>query len=195
MREDPKKTVLLKESILYSSGQFNCPPPVLSDCVVVIPTYNERENIARMILTLKSLEEPLDILVVDDNSPDGTARAVQNLISETEGLYLLQRPSKTGLGSAYKVGFSFALQHGWKYICQMDADFSHNPKDVLRLLRTCRQGVDVAIGSRYVKGGRVDGWPWKRWLLSRGANLLAQLVLRAGISDMTAGLNAFGEKH
>lgn len=165
-----------------------------SECIIVIPTYNERENVSKLICCLKSLSEPLDILVIDDNSPDGTARLVETLIQEVEGLYLLKRPSKAGLGSAYKAGFTFALRHGWKYIVQMDADFSHSPADVLRLLDACRNGADVAIGSRYVKGGRIEGWPWKRWLLSRGANLLAQIMVGGRIADMTAGFKCFSRK-
>ena len=133
----------------------------------------------------------MDILVVDDNSPDGTGDLVAKLIDSVEGLYLLRRKEKTGLGSAYKAGFAFAMHHGWKYIAQMDADFSHNPADVLRLLKACREGADVAIGSRYVKDGKIKGWPLKRWLLSRGANLLAQTLLGGGISDMTAGFKCF----
>jgi len=175
-----------------SCGSFPCSiPSRVSDCIVVIPTYNERENIAALISALQSLSEPVDILVVDDNSPDETAGIVRNLIRQREGIYLLSRPGKTGLGSAYKAGFAFALRHGWKYIAQMDADFSHDPKDVLRLLQACRQGADVAIGSRYVKGGRIEGWPLKRWVISRGANLLAQVMLRSRIRDLTGGFKCF----
>ncbi len=162
-----------------------------SECVVVVPTYNERENIATLIKALQSLEEPVDILVVDDNSPDGTAKVVRQLMQTHDGIYLLQRPCKNGLGNAYKAGFTFALQHGWKYICQMDADFSHNPVDVLRLLKLCRNGTDVALGSRYTRGGRIEGWPWRRWLLSRGANFLAQTMLQSRIDDLTGGFKCF----
>jgi dolichol-phosphate mannosyltransferase len=179
--------------IQYQAGDsLSCPIPLRSsECVVVVPTYNERENIASLISALQSLSEPVDILVVDDNSPDGTAEIVRNRIRQREGIYLLVRPGKTGLGSAYKAGFAFALRHGWKYIAQMDADFSHNPKDVLRLLQACRTGADVAIGSRYVKGGRIEGWPLKRWIISRGANLLAQVMLRSRIRDLTGGFKCF----
>ena len=162
-----------------------------ADCLVVIPTYNERENIAAMIGALRSLSEPVDILVVDDNSPDGTAEVVKALIASEDGIYLLQRPGKQGLGNAYKAGFAFALQHGWSYIVQMDADFSHDPTDVSRLLSSCRLGSDITIGSRYVKGGRIAGWPLKRWLLSRCANLTAQIMLRSNIKDVTAGFKCF----
>lgn len=163
----------------------------INHSVVVIPTYNECENIAAMIHALRRLSEPVDILVVDDNSPDGTAEVVEGLIEKNEGLYLLRRPGKSGLGSAYKAGFAFALRHGWTYICQMDADFSHDPHDVPRLIEACRNGADMAIGSRYVQGGRVKNWPWKRRLLSRTANLLARTMLRSDIDDMTAGFKCF----
>jgi dolichol-phosphate mannosyltransferase len=170
------------------------PSQIIADCLVVIPTFNERENIAAMIHALKSLPEPPDILVVDDNSPDGTARIVMGLIETIDGLYLLRRPHKTGLGGAYKAGFAFAVQHGWSYIVQMDADFSHDPQDVPKLIKACKDGADAAIGSRYIQGGRIKGWPWKRWLLSRGANLLAQVLLRCHIQDMTAGFKCFNRK-
>lgn len=162
-----------------------------SDCVVVVPTYNERTNITSVICALQRLVEPPDILVVDDNSPDGTAEVVVALMERHEGIYLLRRPGKGGLGSAYKAGFAFALRHGWQYICQMDADFSHDPADIFRLLAACRQGADVAIGSRYVGAGRIVGWPWRRWLLSRAANLYAQTLLQSRISDLTSGFKCF----
>lgn len=162
-----------------------------SNCIVVIPTYNECENITSLIDALRALPEALDILVVDDNSPDGTADLVRKLIRKHEGIYLLQRPQKAGLGTAYREGFTFALLHGWKYICQMDADFSHNPTDITRLIDACRNGADVAVGSRYVKGGRVIGWPWKRWLLSRTANLYAQILTRCPVRDVTGGFKCF----
>lgn len=170
------------------------PSQIIADCLVVIPTFNERENIAAMIHALKNLPEPPDILIVDDNSPDGTARIVMGLIETIDGLYLLRRSHKTGLGGAYKAGFAFAMQHGWSYIVQMDADFSHNPQDVPKLIKACKGGADVAIGSRYTRGGRIEGWPWKRWLLSRGANWLAQVLLRCRIQDMTAGFKCFHRK-
>ena len=165
-----------------------------SESIVVIPTYNERENIASMIAALRSLDEPLDILVVDDNSPDGTADVVAKLIEKHDGIYLLRRKGKLGLGTAYKAGFAFALRHGWQYICQMDADFSHDPKDVPRLIAQCKAGSDVAIGSRYVKGGKIEGWPWKRWLLSRTANFVAQIMLGSHVKDLTGGFKCFHRK-
>lgn len=159
--------------------------------VVVIPTYNEAGNIQSILHAIRNLPERLDVLIVDDNSPDGTADLVRQMMLHDDGIYLLQRPKKDGLGNAYKAGFAFALRHGWKYIAQMDADFSHNPRDLPRLLNTCRTGADVAIGSRYVGGGRIKGWLWRRWLLSRCANLLAQLMLNSRVTDMTAGFKCF----
>jgi dolichol-phosphate mannosyltransferase len=162
-----------------------------SDCLVVVPTYNERENIAAMIVALQDLSEPVDILIVDDNSPDGTAEVVRQFMQERDGIYLLQRKGKRGLGRAYKDGFRFALRHGWSYIVQMDADFSHNPRDVVRLWQECRQGAEVVLGSRYVGGGKIKGWPWRRWLLSRMANLYAQTMLGSRIADLTGGFKCF----
>jgi len=162
-----------------------------SNSIVVIPTYNECDNIANLIKKLQSLKESPDILIVDDDSPDGTSDIVRKLIQKNEGIYLLQRTGKRGLGSAYRDGFKFALRHGWEYICQMDADFSHDPQDVSRLLSCCVQGADVVIGSRYVKGGKIKGWPPKRWLLSRAANLYAQIITRSSIDDLTGGFKCF----
>lgn len=162
-----------------------------SDSIVVVPTYNERENIEPLIKALRSLAIPLDILVIDDNSPDGTSEVVGRLVKDNEGIYLHRRAGKLGLGSAYKEGFEFALRHSWKYICQMDADFSHDPDDLLRLIQSCRDGADVTLGSRYVKGGKISGWPLSRWLLSRFANLLAQTMLLTRVNDLTGGFKCF----
>ena len=182
-------------AVLDGRGQHSDPMPCFirtgSECLVVIPTYNERENIAALIHALRALDEPLDVLVVDDNSPDGTAEIVRELMARHDGIYLLQRSGKQGLGTAYRAGFTFALQHGWQYICQMDADFSHDPQAVLDLLALCRSGADVAVGSRYVGGGRTIGWPWRRRLLSRGANLCAQVLLHSRLTDMTGGFKCF----
>lgn len=191
---------------LYAEGKKAAPlaihthkvtSPVLhniNDCIVVIPTYNERENISLMIKELKNLHEAVDILIVDDNSPDGTAIIVEQLIERYDGLYLIKRPHKGGLGSAYKDGFRFALRTGWKYICQMDADFSHDPQELSLLINACRNGADIAVGSRYISGGKIEGWPWRRWLLSRAANLYAQIMTRHRVKDMTSGFKCFKNK-
>ena len=186
----PLQGAISETDFLPERANKSCAP----ESIVVIPTYNERENIVSMIAALRSLDEPLDILVVDDNSPDGTADIVANLIEKHDGIYLLRRKEKLGLGTAYKAGFAFALRHGWQYICQMDADFSHDPNDVPHLIDQCRTGADVAIGSRYVKGGKIEGWPWKRWLLSRTANFVAQIMLRSRIKDLTGGFKCFQRK-
>jgi dolichol-phosphate mannosyltransferase len=158
---------------------------------VVVPTYNERENIDALIAALQGIGERVDILVVDDNSPDGTASLVQQLMQSRGGIYLMLRPGKGGIGSAYKEAFTFALGQSWRYICQMDADFSHSPEDVLQLLESCRKGVDVTIGSRYILGGKVVGWSLWRRLLSRTANFTAQVLLRSELSDLTSGFKCF----
>ena len=131
------------------------------DKLVIIPTYNEKENIEKIIRKVISLQGGFHVLIVDDGSPDGTAGIVKKLQeSLAEEVHLVERSGKQGLGTAYIFGFRWALQRGYQYIFEMDADFSHNPDDLLRLYDACVQGADVAIGSRYVKGGRVVNWPW-----------------------------------
>ncbi|MCS6905088.1 MAG: polyprenol monophosphomannose synthase [Bacteroidia bacterium] len=161
----------------------------MSDSVVIIPTYNELENIERMIRKIFSLNEPIDILIVDDNSPDGTALVVQNLQKEfSSRLFLLQRPGKMGLGTAYVQGFQWALARGYKFILEMDADFSHNPEDLPRLISACREeGNDVAIGSRYITGVNVVNWPMSRVLLSYFASQYVRLITGMKVRDTTAG--------
>lgn len=157
--------------------------------LIVIPTYNEIENIKLIIHAVLSLEVGAHVLVVDDNSPDGTARAVLEMQETYAGrVFLLQRAGKQGLGSAYISGFSWGLAHAYEYICEMDADFSHSPDDVPRLLLSCETfGADVAIGSRYKNGFRVKNWPWHRILLSYCASLYVRLVTRVPVKDTTAG--------
>lgn len=157
--------------------------------LVVIPTYNEIENIKAIIEAVLSLEVGAHVLIVDDNSPDGTAAAVKEMQQAHEGrVFLLQRAGKQGLGSAYIAGFTWGLSHDYRYICEMDADFSHDPNDVPRLLEACeRHGADVAIGSRYSNGFRVKNWPWHRILLSYCASLYVRVVTCMPIKDTTAG--------
>lgn len=174
-----------------SSSEVTGPQLPTNDCVVIVPTYNERENIGALVDALKHIGEPVDILIIDDNSPDSTAALVQQLMQSCSGIYLMQRPGKAGIGSAYKEGFTFALRKSWRYICQMDADFSHNPEDVLRLLENCRKGADLTIGSRYILGGRIVGWSLWRRFLSRTANFLAQFLLQSQINDLTSGFKCF----
>ncbi len=159
--------------------------------IVIIPTYNERENIEAIIRAVFSQGEPFHILVVDDGSPDGTAQIVQDLQHTKlfgDRLHLLERRGKLGLGTAYIAGFRWGLKRGYDYFFEMDADFSHNPADLVRLLDKCRvEGADVAIGSRYCRGGKLENWPWDRIVLSRGASLYTSLILWMPVTDPTAG--------
>lgn len=161
----------------------------LSDSVVIIPTYNERENITRMIQTVMALEKDFHILVVDDGSPDGTAALVREQQAQFPGrVFLLERKGKLGLGTAYIAGFRWGLERGYDYFMEMDADFSHNPNDLLRLYRACaEEGADVSVGSRYVKGGHLENWPFDRVLLSYGASVYVRMITWMPVKDPTAG--------
>jgi dolichol-phosphate mannosyltransferase len=164
--------------------------------VVVVPTYNEIENIERLLRTVFSLQRDFHILVVDDNSPDGTAKAVaENFKTYPERLFLLNRAEKKGLGTAYIAGFKWALENNYDYIFEMDADFSHNPNDLIRLFNAChKEGNDVAIGSRYVKGVNVVNWPMSRVLLSWLASKYVRLITGMDIYDTTAGFICYKKK-
>ena len=157
--------------------------------LLIIPTYNEKENVASIIETVFSLQQNFHILIIDDNSPDGTALIVKNLFSRYEGkLFLEKREGKLGLGTAYILGFRWALARGYKYIFEMDCDFSHNPDDLDKLYKACKSGGgDVAIGSRYVKGGQVKNWPAVRVNLSKGASIYTRLITFMPVKDPTAG--------
>lgn len=160
----------------------------MSDALVIIPTYNEIENIQAIIEAVLDLDKTFHILIVDDNSPDGTANTVAQLQEKySDELYLLNRPSKNGLGTAYIDGFKWALKRSYTYIIEMDADFSHDPKDLPRLYEACANGADVTIGSRYVKGVNVVNWPMSRVLLSYGASKYVRLITGMNICDTTAG--------
>ncbi len=161
----------------------------MQDAVVIIPTYNEIENIARMLKTIMSLPEHFDVLVVDDNSPDGTASAVREAMCRyPDRIFLEERRGKLGLGTAYIHGFKWALAKGYEYIIEMDADFSHNPQDLLRLYVACKhQGADVAVGSRYITGVNVVNWPMGRVLMSYYASAYVRLVTGLPLRDTTAG--------
>ena len=161
-----------------------------SDSIVIIPTYNERENIENIIRAVFGLEHGFHILVVEDNSPDGTADIVKRLQREefADRLFMLQRPGKQGLGTAYIASFRWALEHGYEYIFEMDADFSHNPADLPRLYAACHdEGADVSIGSRYVSGVNVVNWPMGRVLMSYFASKYVRLITGLPIHDTTAG--------
>lgn len=156
--------------------------------VVVIPTYNEIENISDIISSVLSLPYDYDILVVDDNSPDGTSKAVEQLMMQyPDRVFIQKRTQKTGLGTAYVHGFKWALKHNYDYIFEMDADFSHNPKDLDLLLEACMDGNDMTIGSRYVKGVNVVNWPLNRVLLSYFASVYVRFITGMKIHDTTAG--------
>ena len=161
----------------------------MEKALVVIPTYNEAGNIERMIDALMSLKEPVDVLVVDDGSPDGTARVVTDLKMMYPGrIHVLQRPGKMGLGTAYIAGFKYALEHSYEFVCEMDADFSHNPQDIPRLIREVRNGnADLAIGSRYCEGISIINWPLSRLILSYCANIYARTITGLPVYDTTAG--------
>ncbi len=156
--------------------------------LVVIPTYNECENIASILSAIFNMELGFHVLVVDDNSPDGTADVVRQLQhTYREQLFLEQRQGKQGLGTAYLHGFRWAIRKGYAHIFEMDADFSHNPKDLERLYQACRKGADVSIGSRYVAGGRTVNWTWERNVLSKGGALYTRLLTWMPVKDPTAG--------
>ncbi len=168
----------------------------MSHGIIIIPTYNEIENIERLIRNVFSLQRKFHILVVDDNSPDHTAAKVKKLQAEFFGaLFLEERSGKLGLGSAYIHGFKWALAHDYEYVFEMDADFSHNPNDLIRLYNACsRKGADVAIGSRYVTGVNVINWPMSRVLLSWLASKYVRVITGMNIHDTTAGFICYKRK-
>ena len=167
-----------------------------SDSVIVIPTYNEKENIEKMIRTLLALEHSFDVLVVDDGSPDGTGAIVKGLQTEfPDRVFLIERSGKLGLGTAYITGFKWALKAGYEYIFEMDADFSHNPNDLPRLYEACsKNGADLAIGSRYCNGISVINWPIGRVIMSYYASVYVRTVLGMKVYDTTAGFKCYTRK-
>lgn len=165
------------------------------DKLVIIPTYNEKENIENIIRKVFSLSGNFHILIVDDGSPDGTASIVKTLqTSFQDKLFLVERSGKQGLGTAYIFGFKWALQRSYQYIFEMDADFSHNPDDLLRLHEACLSGGDVAVGSRYVKGGKVVNWPADRIFISKGGALYTRIITFMPVKDPTAGFVCYNRK-
>ncbi len=163
--------------------------------VVIIPTYNEIENIAKMIDKVFSLPVSVDLLVIDDGSPDGTAAIVKDLQKSHSGLHLIERSGKLGLGTAYIAGFKWAIEQGYDYICEMDCDFSHNPDDLARLIDACQTGgADLSIGSRYVTGVNVVNWPMGRVIMSYYASAYVRTVLGMPVRDCTAGFVCFSRK-
>jgi dolichol-phosphate mannosyltransferase len=169
---------------------------MVSDSLVIIPTYNEKENVERMLRTVFGLPKVFHVLIVDDGSPDGTADIVKGLQNEFDGkLHLLERKGKLGLGTAYIAGFRWALERHYGYVFEMDCDFSHNPKDLVRLYEGCTTGGgDMSVGSRYVKGGGVQNWPFKRLAMSFCASLYVNTILWLGVRDSTAGFVCYTRK-
>lgn len=164
-----------------------------SDSIVIIPTYNERENIENIIRAVFALEKVFHILIIEDGSPDGTANIVKILQQEfPERLFMIERKGKLGLGTAYIAGFKWSLEHNYEYIFEMDADFSHNPADLPRLYKACaEEGADVSIGSRYVSGVNVVNWPMGRVLMSYFASKYVRLITGLPIHDTTAGFKCY----
>lgn len=164
----------------------------MSDSLVIIPTYNEKENIEKIIRKVFSLSYAFDLLIIDDGSPDGTAAIVKKLQLEFPSrLHIEERKGKLGLGTAYIHGFKWALSRNFEYIFEMDADFSHNPEDLLKLRDACVDGADVSIGSRYVKGVNVVNWPMGRVLMSYFASMYVRIITRINIQDATAGFKCY----
>ncbi|MBX2974172.1 MAG: polyprenol monophosphomannose synthase [Flavobacteriales bacterium] len=161
----------------------------MNERLVIIPTYNEKENIRDILLHVLRLQPVFDVLVVDDGSPDGTAAIVKEMMRHHEGrIHIIERAGKLGLGTAYIAGFKWAIEQGYGYIFEMDADFSHDPDDLVRLYDACTTGgADMSVGSRYVKGGQVKDWSWDRILLSYTASLYVRMILWLGVRDTTAG--------
>jgi dolichol-phosphate mannosyltransferase len=157
--------------------------------LVIIPTYKERENVQHILKAIYDLEQDLHVLIIDDNSPDGTADIVKGIQQQNQDrLFLIQRPGKLGLGTAYITGFQWALEHQYDFIFEMDADFSHDPNDLNRLFLACTKGgADVAVGSRYVKGGELENWPLSRKMISMGGALYSRLITWIPVHDPTAG--------
>ena len=165
-----------------------------SDSIVIIPTYNEKENIEKIIRAINKLDKQFHILVIDDGSPDGTAAIVKRLMQDefAGGLFIVERPGKLGLGTAYIQGFKWALEHDYEYIFEMDADFSHDPADLPRLYSACHdEGYDLAIGSRYVSGVNVVNWPMGRVLMSYFASKYVRFVTGFKVHDTTAGFKCY----
>jgi dolichol-phosphate mannosyltransferase len=159
----------------------------MNNKIVIIPTYNELENVENIIRKVMSLQPEFDLLIVDDNSPDGTGEIVIKLQSEFPRLFLLPRKEKNGLGTAYIAGFKWCLQKDYDFIFEMDADFSHNPDDLIKLYNACNEGADLAIGSRYITGVNVVNWPMNRVLMSYYASSYVRLITGMTVRDTTAG--------
>ena len=165
---------------------------MVTDSIVIIPTFNEKENVEKMARKVMSLDKHFDLLFVDDSSPDGTADIIRELQKEFEGrIHLEVRKGKLGLGTAYIHGFKWGIERKYDYIFEMDCDFSHNPDDLIRLYESCVDGADLSIGSRYIKGGKISNWPMKRILMSYFASVYVRMILWINIKDTTAGFKCY----
>jgi dolichol-phosphate mannosyltransferase len=163
--------------------------------LIIIPTYNEKDNIVAILQVIFSLQQHFHVLVVDDGSPDGTGQIVKDLISlYPDCLFIEERKGKLGLGTAYIHGFKWALARGYEYMFEMDADFSHDPTDLDKLYRACKNGADVAVGSRYVRNGRIENWPFMRHVYSRGGAVYTRLITWMPVNDPTAGFVCYTRK-
>ncbi len=175
-----------------TSDPSDAAPPPGERTLVVVPTYNEAANVVPLVKHVLALPGGYDVLVVDDGSPDGTADLVRELQTATPGrVHLIERAGKQGLGTAYLTGFRYARDAGYTYVCEMDADFSHNPADLPLLVEAVRSGADVALGSRYAGGIRVLNWPLSRLVLSYGAGIYTRAITRMPVQDVTAGFKCF----
>lgn len=166
----------------------------MNKALIIIPTYNEIENIEAIIAAVLEQNDDFDVLIVDDGSPDGTGAKVKELQSDSKRIHLLERSGKLGLGTAYLAGFEFGIKNKFDYIFEMDADFSHPPKDLNNLYAACQNGADVAVGSRYTKGGGVKDWSNYRLFLSRGASLYVRMITFMPVMDPTAGFKCYRRK-
>jgi dolichol-phosphate mannosyltransferase len=165
------------------------------DSIVIVPTYNERENIERLLNKVLGLDHDFHVLIIDDGSPDGTANIVKSIQKHyPDRLFIEERKGKQGLGTAYIHGFNWAVKNHYDYIFEMDADFSHNPDDLIRLRQACVEGADVAVGSRYVSGVNVVNWPMSRVMMSYFASVYVRFITRINIQDTTAGFKCFKRK-
>ena len=162
--------------------------------LIIVPTYNEIMNIKEFIPAVLKRDKKIDILVIDDNSPDKTARAVKNIMKTNKRVFILEREGKMGLGTAYIEGFKYGIEKKYKYIFEMDADFSHNPKYLIKMIESLNKGADVIIGSRYIHGVSVAHWPLKRLMLSKFANIYASIMTGVKVKDLTAGFVGYKRK-
>ena len=167
---------------------------IVNERIVIIPTYNEKENIEHIIRYVFNLKPIFDILIIEDGSPDGTAEIIKELQKEFKNLFMIERAGKLGLGTAYITGFKWALKNKYEYIFEMDADFSHNPDDLIKLYQACKNGADMSIGSRYVTGVNVVNWPMGRVLMSYFASKYVRIVTGMKIHDATAGFVCYTRK-